>query len=376
MSKSIGNQYGRIVVKCGTSLVTSHGAGVNERFVSGLSDQVSSVISTGSEVVLVVSGAVGMGRSLLREEVPESTVSKQVLAAVGQAPLMAHLSREFNRHDIIVAQTLIDRASVENRTGYLNARNTLLELTQRGILPVVNENDVVATEELNLGDNDRLSGLVANLVDADLLVLLTDVDGYFRRIKDGDMQLVPQIDRVTDEMLSESGGTVSGLGTGGMRAKLEAARLAMSHGVTVVVASGTEPDILHRIVSMEMVGSWFVPTAERKESRDRWMLANLGIKGRITVDIGAEKAVRKNGKSLLPAGVIEVQGNFDRGGLVVLCDVSANHFGRGLVNYGSTDIGRIKGCDSGEIISVLGYSHGQEIIHRNNMVISDLPVTP
>jgi len=370
------NQYNRIVVKCGTSLLTRHGAGVNDRFVSALSDQVSSIMASGSEVVLVVSGAVGIGRSILSEDVPESILSKQVLAAVGQAPLMAHLSEEFNRHDIVIAQTLIDRASVENRTGYLNARNTLLELTRRSILPVVNENDVVATEELNLGDNDRLSGLVANLVDADLLILLTDVDGYFRRVQNSGLQLVPQIDRVTDDMLSEAGGTISGVGTGGMRTKLEAARLAMSHGVTVVVANGMEPNILHRIVSMETVGSRFVPTAKRKESRDRWMLANLGLKGTITVDTGAVKAVSTNGKSLLPAGVIEVQGNFDRGGLVVLCDVRGNQFGRGLVNYCSTDISRIKGCESGEIVRVLGYSHGQEIIHRNNMVISDLPVTP
>lgn len=360
----------RIVVKCGSSLLMQNNGGIHTHCFYSLAEQVSELIDRGIQIVLVASGAIAMGRSVLPENNEGgSTLARQVLAAVGQGPLMAEFTRSFSEFDIDVAQALLSRGSLNQRDGYLNARNTLLELMQRNIVTIVNENDVVATEELQFGDNDRLAALVANLVDAELLVMLTDVDGYLCPDDQGQLQVVPVINHVSQEMLKSAGGAGSETGTGGMRTKLEAAALAMSHGTRVVIGPGRVEGSLRRIVAGEPIGTTFLPTGDRRESRKRWMLTDLSLKGQIIVDAGAARALLTDGRSLLPAGIIGYEGTFGRGDLVAVLSPDGITIGHGLSNYRVGDIEAIAGSDSRDIREILGYEYGAEVIHRNNFAI-------
>ncbi len=359
----------RIVAKCGTSLLTKPGVGVDESYIRALTATVAELMRDGIQPVMVISGAVAMGRTILGRDESNSTVSRQVLAAVGQSPLMSVFEDAFKGLGITVAQTLLSRAALEDRRGYLNARNTLLALLDRGIVPVANENDVVATEELHFGDNDALSALVANLVDADLLVMMTDVEGYMRPDDDGAMKLVSVTDRITDEMMSAAGGAASSAGTGGMKTKLEAAGLATAHGATAAIVDGRDPKNLLRLVRGERVGTTVSASGSRRESRKRWMLTDLALRGRVRIDEGAVDALAKNGRSLLPAGVMGVEGQFDRGDLVAVVGPDNSVIAHGLTNYGVEDLSRVMQHDSSAIADILGYEYGQEVVHRNNLVL-------
>ena len=359
----------RIVAKCGTSLLTKPGVGVDESYIRALTATVAELMRDGIQPVMVISGAVAMGRTILGGDESNSTVSRQVLAAVGQSPLMSVFEDAFKSLGITVAQTLLSRAALEDRRGYLNARNTLLALLDRGIVPVANENDVVATEELHFGDNDALSALVANLVDADLLVMMTDVEGYMRPDDDGAMKLVSVTDRITDEMMSAAGGASSSAGTGGMKTKLEAAGLATAHGATAAIVDGRDPKNLLRLVRGERVGTTVSASGSRRESRKRWMLTDLALRGRVRIDEGAVDALAKNGRSLLPAGVMGVEGQFDRGDLVAVVGPDNSVIAHGLTNYGVEDLSRVMQHDSSAIADILGYEYGQEVVHRNNLVL-------
>lgn len=367
--------YKRIVCKFGTSLLTGGGDHLDLKMMSNLVSQLAQLHNQNEELVVVTSGAVASGRhklGLLRKV--KGIPYKQVLSSVGQSHLMYSYESLFNQHNITVAQALLTRAVLCDRTGYLNARNTLLALIELGVISIINENDVVAIDEIQgarFGDNDNLSAMVANLIDADLLIILSDVSGLY----DADLglnpnaALIPEVKKIDENIFKLAGGSRSGLGLGGMLTKLQAASMATACGITVIIARGDEPDIMLRLATGEPIGTRFLPTANKKESRERWMLAGLSVKGKLVVDEGASQALEKENSSLLGAGIIEVEGTFQRGDLVNVYDTSGNRLGSGITNYGADDIDKIKGVHSKKIPSILGYDYGSEIIHRNNLVI-------
>jgi glutamate 5-kinase len=361
----------RLVVKVGTNTLTGGGDALSQPHMQGLVRQVARLVRDGHQVVVVSSGAIVAGREALQisrngKDIP----FKQVLAAVGQAKLMQKWDQVFAGEDIIVAQTLLTRADLADRQGYLNARNTLLALLDRDVVPIVNENDVVATEEIKIGDNDNLSALVANLIDADLLILLTDQAGLFTADprRSASATLIPEVLVITDEIVALASGAGTTRGIGGMATKVQAARLATESGVTVLVASGTAENVLIRAVKGETVGTRFPSSRSRMESRKRWILSGLAGKASAHIDQGAVAALKK-GRSLLPAGIVDVKGRFDRGDSVNIVGPEGKPVACGVANYGAADLDRIKGCRSAEITQILGYHLGDEVIHRNNVVM-------
>jgi glutamate 5-kinase len=280
----------------------------------------------------------------------------------------------FNQHNITIAQALLTRAVLCDRVGYLNARNTLLALIELGVISIINENDVVAIDEIEgtrFGDNDNLSAMVANLVDADLLVILSDVSGLYNADPGShpDAALIPEVNKINEEIFKLAGGSHSGLGLGGMFTKIQAAQMATACGINVIIGRGDEPNVLLKVASGEAIGTRFLPSANKKESRERWMLAGLSVKGKLIVDDGASRALKKENSSLLGAGIAEVEGTFQRGDLVNIFDANNNRLGSGISDYSADDIDKIKGVHSRKIAQILGYDYGAEIIHRNNLVI-------
>jgi glutamate 5-kinase len=367
--------YHRLVVKLGTSLLTGSSDRLNEDTVSGLVSQVAKLHGQGLELLIVSSGAIAAGRHKLGQVGERrGTPFKQVLASVGQGQLMNIYDRLFSRHDIIVAQALLSKSDLTDRAGYLNARNTLLALLELRVICIVNENDVVAIDEIQearFGDNDNLSAMVANLVDADLLLILSDIAGLYTSDpnRDPDARLIPQVDRIDTEIESLVKGTSGNLGTGGMATKIEAARLATASGVTVIIADGREPDVILRLAAGEKAGTRFLPTASKLESRQRWMMSGLSTRGKLVVDSGAATALKKQSRSLLAAGITQTEGDFQRGDIVDILDPQGVRLGCGITNYSSDDITTIKGVHSKKISGTLGYDYGSEVIHRNNLVI-------
>jgi len=367
--------YHRIVAKFGTSLLTGGSDHLNEDIMSGLVAQVAQLHKQGLELLVVSSGAIASGRyklGLTREI--RGIPFKQVLASVGQNRLMQTYEQLFSQHDITVAQALLTKADLSDRAGYLNARNTLLALLELRVLCIVNENDVVAVDELEeakFGDNDNLAAMVANLIDADLLLILADTAGLYTADprRNPDARLISQVDRIDSEIEHLAADTPSRLGIGGMITKIEAAKLATASGVTVVIADGREPDIILRLASGEAIGTRFLATTSKLESRKRWMLSGLSIKGKLVIDSGAAVALRKQKRSLLAAGIKQIGGEFQRGDIVNIFDTEGSHLGCGITNYSSADIGIIKGTHSREIAALLGYDYGSEVVHRNNLVV-------
>ena len=367
--------YRRIVAKFGTSLLTSSTDHLDLHVMSSLVGQIARLHHQGKEMVIISSGAIASGRQKLKK-VPElkNTPFKQVLASVGQSHLMYTYEQLFSKYDITVAQALLTKEDLCDRSGYLNARNTLLALIELGIICIVNENDVVAIDEiegLKFGDNDNLSAMVANLVDADLLALLTDISGLYTADPhyNPQAQLIRRVDKIDAEIERMACNTTSRQGIGGMTAKIEAARLATSSGVNVVIADGREPDILVRISQGEDIGTFIPAQVNKMESKKRWMLSGLASKGKATVDKGAAVALMKHNKSLLPAGVMKAEGEFHRGDIVDILDEQGKRIGCGIANYSSSDLATIAGKHSDKIPSLLDYDYGDEVIHRNNMVI-------
>ena len=362
----------RIVVKVGSGLIAAPGAGLDAERIGQLADDLARVVAAGKEAVLVSSGAIVSGMARLGlTELPRSIPEKQAAAAVGQSALMWHYEQAFARHGLKVAQVLLTQEDISHRARYLNARNTLLTLLDFGVLPIVNENDTVAVEEIKVGDNDNLSALVAHLIDADLLVLLTDVDGLYT----GDPRLNPDahridvVEAVTEEIhrLAQDGeGTVS---VGGMSTKLQAAEKAMASGFPMVIASGREAHTLERLLKGEPVGTIFLPTRDRLGARKRWLAFAVPPQGRLTVDAGAKRALTERGKSLLPSGVVEVEGEFQAGEVVALATADGKEFARGLTNYDAEELRRIRGAKTTAIEAILGYKRLDEVIHRDNLAV-------
>ena len=368
--------YRRIVAKFGTSLLTGGSDFLDQDIMSNLVGQVAQLHKQGVELLVVSSGAIASGKSKLGlTKNARGVPYKQVLASVGQARLMQLYEQLFGQHDITVAQALLTRADLSDRAGYLNARNTLLALLELKVVCIVNENDVVAVDELeeaNFGDNDNLSAMVANLVDADLLLILTDASGLYTADphRDPGSRLVVQVDRIDAEIESMAADTPSRLGTGGMVTKVEAARLATASGITVVVADGRESEVISRVAAGESIGTRFLPATSRLESRERWMLSGLSTRGKLVVDSGAALALKKQKRSLLAAGIREVDGNFRRGDIVNIYDTDGVKLGCGMTNYDSGDIEIIRGVHSKKIAGLLGYDYGSEVVHRNNLVVT------
>ena len=367
--------YHRIVAKFGTSLLTSGSDHLDLRIMSSLVEQVARLRQQGKEIVIISSGAIASGRQKLGKIQERKNIPfKQVLASVGQSHLMYTYEQLFSKYNIIIAQALLTKRDLTDRGGYLNARNTLLGLIELGIVCIVNENDVVAIDEIKefkFGDNDNLSAMVANLIDADLLVLLTDIGGLYTADPhyNPQAQLIRRVEKIDAEIERMASDTVNRQGTGGMITKIEAAKLATSSGVNVVIADGREPDILVRITNGEDIGTFFPAQVSKLESRKRWMLSGLASKGKVTVDDGAVLALKEHNKSLLPAGIIKVEGKFRRGDIVDILDEEGRRIGCGIANYSSSDLAIIKGKHSDKIGSLLGYDYGDEAIHRNNMVV-------
>jgi glutamate 5-kinase len=343
--------------------------------MSTLVAQLAQLHRQGLELLIVSSGAIAAGRHKLGLTKEHKGIPfKQVLASVGQSRLMNVYEQLFAQHNITVAQALLTRADLADRAGYLNTRNTLLALLELRVLCIVNENDVVAVDEIQeakFGDNDNLSAMVANLVDADLLLILTDIAGLYTADpqRDPDARLIPQVDRIDSEIERLVTDTAGNLGTGGMITKIEAAKLATASGVTVIIADGREPDIILRLAAGETSGTRFQPTTSKLESRKRWMLSGLSTKGKLVVDSGAALALRKQNRSLLAAGITQVEGEFQRGDIVNIYDPQGSQLGCGIANYSSADIAVIKGSHSKKITALLGYGYGSEVVHRNNLVV-------
>jgi glutamate 5-kinase len=363
----------RVVVKVGTSSLTGGTPRLDLPRITSLAQQMSGIMAGGCQVVLVSSGAIAAGRERL--EFPELTKSipvKQMLAAVGQPRLMNVYEQLFGIYGRQVAQILLTREDISERRRYLNARNTLEALLNQGVLPVINENDTIATEEIKIGDNDTLSALVANLIEADLLVLLTDQEGLFTSDpnRNKSAELIQEISSpdIPEEVWAAAGASRNDLGTGGMLTKLQAADIARRSGTRVVIASGGLPEVLPRLMAGEKLGTCFLPVTDTMESRKRFMLAGAVPRVSIRIDDGALKALRGGG-SLLPVGITQVQGTFDRGDIIKVKTNEGKDCAVGLANYASEDIQKIMGRRSNEIESLLGYAYGEEVIHHNNMTV-------
>lgn len=362
---------GRVVVKVGTSVLTGGTPRLNMQRMLSVVQQVAALHTDGREVILVSSGAVAAGREQLGfPEFSTAMPAKQMLSAVGQPRLMQKYTELFGLFEILIAQVLLTREDLGDRRRFLNARDTLMTLIDRRIVPIINENDAIATEEIRVGDNDNLSALVATLIEADLLILLTDQTGLFTADPrtDAAARLIPNIGRIDEATWALAGGSGSALGTGGMMTKLQAAQLAGRGGVTTVIASGQEQNALMRIVSGEAVGTRFEPADSRLETRKRWLLVEKP-RGRLHIDSGAAQRLQAGGASLLPVGVTRVEGSFGRGMTVAVIGPDGREMAHGLISYDSDSARQLCGIQSAQIEVLLGYSYGDALVHRNNMVL-------
>jgi glutamate 5-kinase len=361
------------VIKIGTSLLTSVDEGLDQKAIDDWVEQIAALKASGMNFVLVSSGSIGEGvRRLGWRNRPREVHQLQAAAAVGQMGLVQSYESAFKRYDIVTAQVLLTHADLANRERYLNARSTLRTLLKLGVVPIVNENDTVVNDEIRFGDNDTLAALVANLVEADTLVILTDQDGLY----DGDPRQNPNAILISegsadDTMLLQAAGPAAGFGSGGMLTKVGAARRAARSGANTVIAGGRTEQVLQKLRRGEVLGTLLNPGNSQLAARKQWLAGQLRGNGRLVLDDGAVRVLRESGRSLLPIGVREVSGLFGRGEIVLCVDLEGREVARGLVNYSATEAGRIAGKPSDQIESILGYAGEIEMIHRDNIVISD-----
>jgi glutamate 5-kinase len=374
MDRQMISNAKRLVIKVGSALLTNDGAGIDRQAIDAWVEQIAKLLSAGKEVVLVSSGAVAEGLVRLGIDTrPESIHMLQSAAAVGQMGLIQTYETSFRRFERQTAQILLDHDDMANRERYLNARSVIQTLMELNVVPIVNENDTVVTDEIRFGDNDRLAALVANLIDADVLLILTDKDGMYDANPDEnkDAQLITQA-LASDSNLDALAGSSNGaLGRGGMQTKLEAARLASRSGCNTVIAGGRNQDILTRICEGENLGTLLQAGQTPIAARKQWLAGQLQVKGRLVLDDGAAKVLRQQGRSLLAVGVTKVSGTFTRGELVSCEDSSGHEVARGLANYNADETRLIQGKSTEEIATILGYCDDDELIHRDNMVVSN-----
>jgi glutamate 5-kinase len=374
----MGENNRRIVVKIGSNVLSGGDSRINRAHLIEIVRQIAQLHQQGVEIAVVTSGAVLAGRERMGYPAMRASIPfRQMLAAVGQGRLMHLYEQFFDIYGLHVAQILLTAGDFRSRERYLNARDTMLGLLQARVVPVINENDTVATEEIKVGDNDNLAALVVTLIDADTCILLSDIQGLYTgdpRI-DPEAQLIGEVARVDDAIWRVAGESGTASGTGGMRTKIEAAQLVQRAGSTTVIAHGNEPDVLLRIMSGEEVGTRFLPLEKPDgtlpgglESRKRWILAGSPTKGRVYVDQGAVQAIAAQGKSLLPVGIVRIEDTFERGETVLVLN-KQDEIARGIVRYGSGELEQIKGLHSNQIRQQLGYDYGDEAVHHNDMVV-------
>ena len=371
----------RVVVKFGTNLLATADGNLNEDRVTDLVDQVAQIYKRGIEVLIVSSGSILAGRKMLPDDRRAThlkeygTIGRQALAALGQPALMNLYERLLARHNIAPAQALISRNDLERRDGYLNIRSTLNTLLELGTIPIINENDVVSVSEIAgkvYGDNDRLSAMVANAMHAELLILLGLTEGLYSGDPhhDSTAELIPEVTEIDDRIEAIAKGPRDGVGAGGMRSKIKAARVATRSGTTMVIASGLTPNAITRICDGERIGTHFPVRVSQTEARKRWLMTGFSEdRGAVLVDSGAEKAIKERGVSLLPAGIVAVVGEFKRGDIIEIQNPNKQVIAVGIANYRSDDMDLIKGRQSGELERTLNHFYGAEAIHRNNMTL-------
>lgn len=347
----------RIVVKLGTGVLTDARKQIDPAQMEQLVEQIAAQRKAGREIVLVTSGAVGAGMGVLGyEKRPSQLAEMQACAAVGQSRLMAHYGQLFAKHELHVAQVLLTHDDLQHHERHLNARNTLVTLLQRGVTPIINENDAVSFTELKFGDNDRLSALVASLLPADLLIILTTVDGVIENFGRANPRTIPVIEQIDDKIEALAGGTDSVTGIGGMASKIEAARIVIRAGIPLAIASGKKKEALARILAGEEEGTIFVPQPNKLKGRKRWIAFFHHPRGSLYVDDGARKALRESGKSLLPPGISRCEGEFQSGDIVRICDLNGTEFARGIARYSASEVNGRKLPRS-------------EVVHRDDLVI-------
>ncbi len=361
-----------IVVKVGSRTLTHRTGKIKIRMMEKIVRELADLANQGRRVILVSSGAgaAGMGRLGLAGK-PETMPEKQAVAAVGQGLLIQMYEKLFAEYGLVAAQVLLTRDDFSHRKRYLNSRNTLQALLQLGVVPVINENDTVSVEEIEFGDNDTLSAMVASIVDADLLVILTDIDGLYSANpkKDPGAKLIHTVKQLTPEIRSYAGQTTEALATGGMITKLLAAEIAVNSGIPMVISNAAKKDVLHLILAGEEIGTLFCARKHGLVSRKRWIAYGQTEQGRLVVDAGARRALMEEGKSLLPSGIVSVDGNFQPGDMVIIEDENGRELARGLVNYSADELRKIRGMRTEEAAVVL-QRDCQEAVHRNNMVVT------
>ncbi len=361
----------RLVIKIGSNILASADLGLNTKRLHTITRDISDIADRGLDIVIVSSGAIAAGlKKLGLKEKPRDIKLKQAAAAIGQSSLMwayEHCFAEFNKK---VAQVLLTRDEITNRARYINAKNTLFTLMSYGVIPLINENDPIAVEEIKFGDNDILAALTASLVEADMLIILSDVNGlYTKDPKHKGARLIENVDRITGSIEKLARGRGSAVGTGGMYSKILAAKQATGHGIPVVILSGKKSGLLPGLLDGKKSGTYFKPKKQRMSSRKGWIAYGVKSKGAVFLDDGAVKALSSQGKSLLPSGIIKIEGHFDVGDYVRCVSKDGKKIAKGLTNYSSIDLNKIKGKKTSAIEKTLGYKYSDEVIHRNNLVV-------
>jgi glutamate 5-kinase len=363
----------RVVIKIGSSVI-SDADGLNDQMLDALCRDVHQLAERGYEVILVSSGAVAAGKADLGIKGKPSTIPlKQAAAAIGQSRLMRAYKERLRASGHTVAQVLLTRDDLANRRRYLNARNTLLTLIDHQVIPVINENDTVVVDEIRFGDNDNLSAMTTNLVEAGLLVILSDVEGLYDKDpgRHADAKLIPVVERITEDIEQMAGDTISSLGTGGMMTKIKAAKRALLCGAAAAIINGRTPGNLLRLFDGDELGTYFLPARGRMAARKHWIAFTKKPRGKLLLDEGAIKAVAERGKSLLPSGISGIEGDFERGDAIRICSLDGKETARGVINYSKAELVRILGRKSSEIEQILGYKYGDEVVHRDNMVLNN-----
>jgi len=363
----------RVVVKVGSNVLTED-RGLNLKAIRSISRQICKLIDEGREVILVSSGAMASGmKKIGLPRRPDEIPKRQAIAAVGQAGLMNAYEKAFERYRKKVAQILVTHEDLSHRKRYLNARNTIYTLLSWQVVPIINENDTVAVEEIKLGDNDNLAAMITLLMDADVLINLTDIDGLFTKDprNNADARLIPMVNGINKSTEKYASGIPGALGTGGMLSKIRAAKKVTMAGVPMVIANGLKPNILNKLVAGKKEGTHFIPKTQRLNSRKCWIAFSLKPQGVITIDDGAAVAILKKGKSLLPSGIVSVEEEFGVGAPVEFKNLNDDILGIGLVNYSAAEIRQIKGIKSSQIRSILGHKSYDEVIHRDNLALID-----
>ena len=372
MRKALLAHVKRVVVKIGSGVISTP-AGLDNAQVASISTDICRLLDRGLEVIIVSSGAVAAGKGQLGiVGRPQTIPLKQAAAAIGQTRIIHEYKETFQRLQHNVAQVLLTRDDLSNRRRYLNARNTVMTLLEYGVTPIVNENDTVVVDEIRFGDNDNLSALVTNLVEADMLIILSDVDGLYDQdpTKNPQAELIPVVERVTAGIEALGGKSTGDLGTGGMSTKLKAAKRAALSGVGTLIVNGRRPNILSRIFAGEELGTYFLPAQSKLTAKKHWIAFSKKPKGKLIIDEGGQAAVIERGKSLLPAGICGVDGGFERGDAVRLCNRDGKEFARGVISYSLAEVLQIMGKQCVEIEKTLGYKYRDEVVCRDNLVLA------